>query len=162
MWMARMFRCEYPNTCIISNGFASMGIAVPGAIAAKLVHPERNVVAVTGDAGFMMNSQEIETAIRCKLPIVILIWNDSSYGLIEWKQMNQFQRTSNVRFSNPDFVTYAEAFGAKGYRVESTADLPTILKEALANDTVSIIDCPVDYRENIKLTEQMGTLVCPT
>jgi len=162
MWMARMFRCEYPNTCIISNGFASMGIAVPGAIAAKLVNPERNVVAVTGDAGFMMNSQEIETAIRCKLPIVILIWNDSSYGLIEWKQMNQFQRTSNVHFNNPDFVTYAEAFGARGYRVESTAELPTILKEALSNDTVSIIDCPVDYRENIKLTEQMGTLVCPT
>jgi acetolactate synthase-1/2/3 large subunit len=162
MWMARMFRCEYPNTCIISNGFASMGIAVPGAIAARLVYPDRHVVAVTGDAGFMMNSQEIETAIRCKLPIVILIWNDSSYGLIEWKQMNQFQRVSNVHFSNPDFVAYAESFGAKGYRVERTADLPTILEAALANNTVSIIDCPVDYRENIKLTEQMGTLVCPT
>jgi len=162
MWMARMFRCEFPNTCIISNGFASMGIAVPGAIAAKLVNPQRNVVAVTGDAGFMMNSQEIETAIRCKLPIVILIWNDSSYGLIEWKQMKQFQRTSNVHFNNPDFVTYAEAFGARGYRIESTEELPTILKEALANDTVSIIDCPVDYRENTKLTEQLGTLVCPT
>ena len=162
MWMARMFRCEYPNTCIISNGFASMGIAVPGAIAAKLVYPKRHVVAVTGDAGFMMNSQEIETAVRCKLPIVILIWNDSSYGLIEWKQMNQFQRISNVHFSNPDFVTYAESFGARGYRVERTADLPTILKEALANNTVSIIDCPVDYRENIKLTDQLGTLVCPT
>jgi acetolactate synthase-1/2/3 large subunit len=162
MWMARMFRCEYPNTCIISNGFASMGIAVPGAIAAKLVNPERHVVAVTGDAGFMMNSQEIETAMRCKLPIVILIWNDSSYGLIEWKQMNQFQRSSNVHFSNPDFVTYAEAFGARGYRVERTADLPTILEEALVSNTVSIIDCPVDYGENIKLTDQMGTLVCPT
>ena len=162
MWMARMFRCEQPNTCIISNGFASMGIAVPGAIAAKLVYPQRHVVAVTGDAGFMMNSQEIETAIRCKLPIVILIWNDSSYGLIEWKQMNQFQRISNVRFNNPDFVAYAESFGARGYRVERTADLPAILKEALANDTVSIIDCPVDYRENIKLTDQLGTLVCPT
>ena len=162
MWMARMFRCEHPNTCIISNGFASMGIAVPGAIAAKLVYPQRHVVAVTGDAGFMMNSQEIETAIRCKLPIVILIWNDSSYGLIEWKQMNQFQRISNVRFNNPDFVAYAESFGARGYRVERTADLPAILKEALANDTVSIIDCPVDYRENIKLTDQLGTLVCPT
>ena len=162
MWMARMFRCEHPNTCIISNGFASMGIAVPGAIAARLVYPDRHVVAVTGDAGFMMNSQEIETAMRCKLPIVILIWNDSSYGLIEWKQMNQFQRISNVRFSNPDFVAYAESFGARGYRVERTADLPTILKQALANNTVSIIDCPVDYRENIKLTEQMGTLVCPT
>jgi len=162
MWMARMFRCEHPNTCIISNGFASMGIAVPGAIAAKLVYPQRHVVAVTGDAGFMMNSQEIETAIRCKLPIVILIWNDSSYGLIEWKQMNQFQRISNVRFDNPDFVAYAESFGASGYRVERTADLPAILEEALANDTVSIIDCPVDYRENIKLTDQLGTLVCPT
>ena len=162
MWMARMFRCEYPNTCIISNGFASMGIAVPGAIAAKLVYPQRHVVAVTGDAGFMMNSQEIETAIRCKLPIVILIWNDGSYGLIEWKQMNQFQRISNVRFNNPDFVAYAESFGARGYRVERTADLPAILKEALANDTVSIIDCPVDYRENIKLTDQLGNLVCPT
>jgi acetolactate synthase-1/2/3 large subunit len=162
MWMARMFRCEHPNTCIISNGFASMGIAVPGAIAAKLVHPDRHVVAVTGDAGFMMNSQEIETAIRCKLALVILIWNDSSYGLIEWKQMNEFQRRSHVRFDNPDFVTYAESFGARGYRVTQTAELPSILEEALANDTVSIIDCPVDYRENTKLTDQLGTLVCPT
>jgi acetolactate synthase-1/2/3 large subunit len=162
MWMARMFRCEYPNTCLISNGFASMGIAVPGAIAAKLVHPERNIVAVTGDAGFLMNSQEIETAMRCRLPIVVLIWNDGGYGLIGWKQQNQFQRTSNVDFSNPDFVQYAKAFGGKGYRVQRTEDLPAILKEALANDTVSIIDCPVDYRENIKLTEQMGNLVCPT
>jgi acetolactate synthase-1/2/3 large subunit len=162
MWMARMFRCELPNTCLISNGFASMGIAVPGAIAAKLVHPGRNVVAVTGDAGFLMNSQEIETAMRCRLPIVILIWNDSGYGLIEWKQMNEFGRESHARFSNPDFVKYAEAFGARGYRVERTQDLPSILEEALSNDTVSIIDCPVDYRENTKLTEQMGKLVCPT
>jgi acetolactate synthase-1/2/3 large subunit len=161
MWMARMFRCERPNTCLISNGFASMGIAVPGAIAAKLVHPERNIVAVTGDAGFLMNSQEIETAMRCRLPIVILIWNDSGYGLIEWKQMNDFGRVSHVHFDNPDFVKYAESFGARGYRVERTQDLPAILAEALSNDTVSVIDCPVDYRENAKLTEQMGNLVCP-
>jgi len=161
MWMARMFRCEYPNTCLISNGFASMGIAVPGAVAARLVYPQRHIVAVTGDGGFLMNSQEIETAMRCRLPIVILIWNDSSYGLIEWKQLNQFGRTSHVHFTNPDFVKYAESFGGKGYRVERTQDLQCILKEALANDTVSIIDCPVDYRENIKLTEQMGKLVCP-
>jgi acetolactate synthase-1/2/3 large subunit len=161
MWMARMFRCEYPNTCLISNGFASMGIAVPGAIAARLVHPERHIVAVTGDAGFMMNSQEIETAMRCKLPIVILIWNDSSYGLIEWKQLNYFGRPSHVHFTNPDFVKYAESFGCRGYRVERTQDLQDILREALASDTVSIIDCPVDYRENIKFTEQMGKLVCP-
>jgi acetolactate synthase-1/2/3 large subunit len=159
--MARMFRCEYPNTCLISNGFASMGIAVPGAIAARLVYPERHIVAVTGDAGFLMNSQEIETAVRCKLPLVILIWNDASYGLIEWKQLNRFGRSSHVQFTNPDFVKYAESFGGRGYRVERTQDLQDILREALAGDTVSIIDCPVDYRENIKLTEQMGKLVCP-
>ncbi len=110
----------------------------------------------------MMNSQEIETAIRYGLDIVILIWNDSSYGLIEWKQMNQYQRISNVRFDNPDFVKYAESFGANGYRVERTADLPAILEAALSNGGVSIIDCPVDYRENVKLTEQLGTLICPT
>ncbi|MDE2089503.1 MAG: acetolactate synthase large subunit [Gammaproteobacteria bacterium] len=161
MWMARMFRCEYPNTCIISNGFASMGIAVPGAIAAKLAYPDRAVVAVTGDAGFMMNSQEIETALRINVPIVILIWNDCSYGLIEWKQMTHFQRSAHVRFNNPDFVKYAESFGAKGYRVGHVSELMPILKQALADNTVSVIDCPVDYRENLKLTEKLGEMVCP-
>lgn len=161
MWMSRMFRCEHPNTCIISNGFASMGIAVPGAIAAKLAQPERNVVAVTGDAGFMMNSQEIETAMRLNIPIVILIWNDASYGLIEWKQQNQFGRTSNVKFSNPDFVKYAESFGAIGIKIEKTEDLMPALKSALQNETVTLIDCPVDYRENLKLTETLGQLTNP-
>ena len=161
MWMARMFRCEQPNTCIISNGFASMGIAVPGAIAAKMVSPDRSVVAVTGDAGFLMNSQEIETAMRLGIPIVILIWNDGGYGLIEWKQLNQFKRVSHVDFTNPDFVTYAQAFGAKGYRVDGAGQLQEILKDALAQPTVTIIDCPVDYSENLKLTEQLGNLVCP-
>ncbi len=159
MWMARMFRCEHPNTCIISNGFASMGIAVPGAIAARLAYPQRKVVAVTGDAGFLMNSQEIETAMRMKVPIVILIWNDCSYGLIEWKQMNIYGRHTNVQFTNPDFVKYADSFGAKGYRVERAEDLLPILKTALADNTVSIIDCPVDYRENLKLTEKLGSMI---
>ncbi|HEC28419.1 MAG TPA: acetolactate synthase large subunit [Gammaproteobacteria bacterium] len=161
MWMARMFRCEHPNTCIISNGFASMGIALPGAIAAKLVYPDRNIVAVTGDAGFLMNSQEIETAVRLGTAIVVLIWTDSAYGLIEWKQMAQFGRKSNIDFTNPDFVKYAEAFGAKGYRVESAEQLLPILKEALASKQVCIIDCPVDYSENLKLTEKLGEMVCP-
>ncbi len=161
LWMARMFRCEYPNTCIISNGFASMGIAVPGAIAAKLLYPERTVVAVTGDAGFMMNSQEIETALRLQLPIIVLIWNDGGYGLIEWKQVNQFARTSGVTFGNPDFVRYAESFGARGYRVEQTSELMPILREAIAARTCCVIDCPVDYSENFKLTEKLGNLVCP-
>jgi len=161
MWMSRMFRCEFPNTCIISNGFASMGIAVPGAIGAKLAYPDRGIVAVTGDAGFLMNSQEIETALRLKTPIVILIWNDSAYGLIEWKQMSQFNRKSNIDFKNPDFVKYAEAFGATGYRIEKGEDLLPTLKKALANKTVSIIDCPVDYSENLKLTGKLGEMVCP-
>jgi len=161
MWMARMFRCEYPNTCIISNGFASMGIAVPGAIAAKLSNPDKAVVAVTGDAGFLMNSQEIETAMRLNVAIVILIWNDGGYGLIEWKQQVQFGRKTAVDFTNPDFVQYAESFGAKGYRVNKTQDLQGILRQALADNTVSIIDCPVDYSENMKLTAQLGEMVSP-
>jgi acetolactate synthase-1/2/3 large subunit len=161
MWMSRMFRCEFPNTCLISNGFASMGIAVPGAIGAKLAFPDRKVVAVTGDAGFLMNSQEIETALRIKTPIVILIWNDSGYGLIEWKQMNQFGRKSNVDFNNPDFVTYAESFGAKGYRIKNSEELLPTLKKALDDNTVSVIDCPVDYSENLKLTNKLGEMVCP-
>ncbi len=161
MWMARMFRCEFPNTCLISNGFASMGIAVPGAIGAKLALPDRKVVAVTGDAGFLMNSQEIETALRINTPFVILIWNDCGYGLIEWKQMNDFGRPSNIKFTNPDFVKYAESFGAKGYRIEKGEDLLPTLKKALADNTVSVIDCPVDYSENLKLTAKLGEMICP-
>ena len=161
MWTARQFRAEQPNTCIISNGFAAMGIAVPGAIAAKLACPQRKVVAVTGDAGFMMNSQEIETALRAQTPFVVLIWNDSEYGLITWHQMRHFGRISHVKFNNPDFVKYAESFGAKGYRVEKTADLVPVLKQALAEPTVTIVDCPVDYRENMKLTQKLGSLVSP-
>ena len=161
MWMARMFPCEKPNTCIISNGFASMGIAVPGAVAAKLNFPARKVVAVTGDAGFLMNSQEIETAMRVQTPLVILIWNDASYGLIEWKQQNHFGRISNVKFNNPDFVKYAESFGAVGFRITRTEDLLPTLNQALQLDTVVIIDCPVDYRENLKLTAKLGEMVCP-
>ena len=161
MWMARMYQAERPNTCIISNGFAAMGIAVPGAIAARLAMPRRRAVAVTGDAGFMMNSQEIETALRIGTPIVVLIWNDSEYGLIKWHQDRRFGRDTQIEFSNPDFVKYAESFGARGYRVESAADLLPTLQKALADDTVVLVDCPVDYSENMKLTEKLGRLVCP-
>ena len=161
MWMSRMYRAERPNTCIISNGFAAMGIAVPGAIAAKLAYPERKIVAVTGDAGFMMNSQEIETALRMKTPFVVLIWNDSEYGLITWHQLRHFGRPSHIAFNNPDFVKYAESFGAKGYRVERTEDLAPTLERALADDTLVVIDCPVDYSENMKLTERLKALKSP-
>lgn len=161
MWMARMFQCERPNTCIISNGFASMGIGVPGAIAAKIAFPEKTALTVTGDAGFMMNSQEIETALRIGAPIIILVWTDSEYGLIKWHQMRQYGRESHIKFNNPDFVMYAKSMGAKGYRVESSDDLIPTLEKAIADNTVVIIDCPVDYSENMKLTEKLGNLVCP-
>jgi len=161
MWMARMYQAERPNTCIISNGFASMGIGVPGAIAAKLAYPKQTALTVTGDAGFMMNSQEIETALRIGVAIVILVWNDSKYGLIKWHQDRRFGRDTQIDFHNPDFVKYAESFGAKGYRVESAADLLPTLQQAIADDTVVVIDCPVDYSENMKLTEKLGSLVCP-
>jgi acetolactate synthase I/II/III large subunit len=160
MWMARHYHCEQPNTCIISNGFAAMGIAIPGAIAAKLVYPDRRVVAVTGDGGFLMNMQELETAKRIGTPFVTLIFNDGGYGLIEWKQMNQFQSSSYIKFDNPDFVKLAESFGLKGYRVESAASLIPILRLALAQDVPAIIDCPVDYRENLEFTKQSGALTC--
>lgn len=161
MWMARMYQAERPNTCIISNGFASMGIAVPGLLAAKLAYPDRKAVAVTGDAGFLMNSQEMETILRFKVPGVILIWNDSKYGLIKWHQDRRFGRETNVSFTNPDFIKYAESFGAKGYRINKTEELLPTLQQALAEDTLVLIDCPVDYSENMKLTQKLGGLVCP-
>jgi acetolactate synthase-1/2/3 large subunit len=109
----------------------------------------------------MMNSQEIETALRIGTPIIILIWTDSQYGLIQWHQLRRFGRDSHIDFKNPDFVKYAESFGAKGYRVESADQLAPTLRQAVADDTVVVIDCPVDYSENMKLTEKLGNLVCP-
>jgi acetolactate synthase-1/2/3 large subunit len=158
LWMSRMFPCETPNSCIISNGFAAMGIAVPGAIAAKLLYPERRVVAVTGDGGFLMNSQELETAVRLKLPLVVLVWRDNGYGVIRWKQTLRFGRTSSVDFGNPDFVRYAESFGAAGYRVTAAEELRPALERALQHAGPVIIDCPVDDSENIKLTERLRAL----
>jgi len=161
MWMARMYQAERPNTCIISNGFAAMGIGLPGAIAAKLAYPDRVALTVTGDAGFLMNSQEIETALRIGVAIVVLVWNDSKYGLIKWHQDRRFGRDTQIEFNNPDLVKYAQSFGAKGYRVASADKLLPTLKQAIADDTVVLIDCPVDYSENMKLTEKLGNLVCP-
>ncbi|MHC9064925.1 acetolactate synthase large subunit [Nitrospira sp. CMX1] len=158
LWMARMFPCEVANSCIISNGFAAMGIALPGAIAAKLLYPERRVVAVTGDGGFLMNSQELETAVRVGLPLVILIWRDDGYGVIRWKQQVRFGRTSSVDFGNPDLVRYAQSFGAVGYRVTDQSELRPMLTEALKSTVPVVIDCPVDYAENLRLTERLQAL----
>lgn len=160
MWIARHYHCDRPNTCIISNGFAAMGIAIPGAIAAKLVAPNRKVVAVTGDGGFMMNCQELETALRTNTPFVTIIFNDGGYGLIEWKQMNQFGEAAFIKFGNPDFVKLAESMGLKGYRVTAATDFIPILKDALAQNVPAVIDCPVDYRENLRFSQRAGDLSC--
>ncbi|MFM6408542.1 MAG: acetolactate synthase large subunit [Microcystis sp.] len=160
MWMARHYHSDCPNTCIISNGFAAMGIAIPGAIAAKLVHPDKRIVAVTGDGGFMMNCQELETALRVGTPFVTLIFNDGGYGLIEWKQFNHFGTSSFIKFGNPDFVKFAESMGLKGYRVESAQDLIPILEDAFRQDVPAVIDVPVDYGENLRLSQKSGDLSC--
>ena len=161
MWIGRMYQAETPNSCIISNGFASMGIALPGAIAAKVANPGSRAVAVCGDGGFMMNNQEIDTALRMGLDFVVLIFNDSKYGLIEWHQLRHFDRATAIDFVNPDFVMLAESFGAKGYRVNSAEEFIPTLEAALNDGTVSIIDCPVDYAENMKLTSKLKTLKSP-
>ena len=162
MWMARLYPTYRPNTCLVSNGLSTMGFALPGALGVKLAYPGRQVLAVTGDGGFLMNSQEIETALREKIPFVILVWVDGSYGLIKWKMEMQLHRSSQVDFGNPDFVKYAESFGAKGYFIQAAGDLLPTLTQALAEDTVSVIACPVDYSENTKLTEKLEHLSQPT
>ena len=155
MWIAREYNCYKPNTCIISNGFATMGIAVPGTVAAKLINMDKKVLAISGDGGFMMNSQEYETALREGAPIVTLIFSDASYGLIKWKQIDHFGKNCFVDFTNPDFVKYAESMHAKGYRVEKAEDLIPILEDAFKQTVPCIIDCPVDYSENTKLSEYL-------
>jgi acetolactate synthase-1/2/3 large subunit len=158
MWMARLYPTYRPNTCLVSNGLSTMGFALPGALGVKLAFPGQKVLAVTGDGGFLMNSQEIETALREKIPFVILVWVDGSYGLIKWKMEMQLHRYSHVDFGNPDFVRYAESFGAKGYFIRAADELLPILTKALAEDTVSVIACPVDYSENTRLTDKLGQL----
>jgi len=161
MWMARMYPTYEPNTLLVSNGLSSMGFAVPGAVAAKLARPDRRVLAATGDGAFLMNSQELETAVRENIPITVLIWDDSAYGLIEWKMDLDLGESSHTRFGNPDFVKYAESFGARGHRVESADELLPTLRKALEEDAVSVIVVPVDYSHNLELTDKLGELTGP-
>ena len=158
IWVARLYQAYEPNTVIISNGFAAMGIALPGAIAAKLVHPDRKVVALCGDGGFLMNSQELETAKRIGAAIVVVVWRDDGYGLIDWKQRNAASRPFAVEFGNPDLVAYAESFGIPGFRPASADDLYPTLMKALDVDGPAVVDVPIDYAENIRLTERLGAL----
>ncbi len=158
IWVARLYQAYEPNTVIISNGFAAMGIALPGAIAAKLVHPERRVVALCGDGGFLMNAQELETAKRLGTAITVVVWRDDGYGLIDWKQRVEFGRPFAVGFGNPDLVDFARSFGIPGFRVGAAAELYPTLMRALEVDGPSLVDVPIDYRENLRLTEHLGAL----
>jgi acetolactate synthase-1/2/3 large subunit len=158
MWMARLYPTYEPNTCLISNGLSTMAWTVPGAIGAKIARPDCQVLVATGDGAFLMNSQEIETALRLGLAFVILIWVDDAYGLISWKMDLEIGHNVDTTFGNPDFVAYAESFGATGYRIAAADELLPTLRTALAADTVSVIACPVDYSANLELIESLGDL----
>jgi len=153
LWVATRLAARRPNTVILSNGFAAMGIGLPGAIAATLARPERRVVTVTGDGALLMNVQELETAVRLGLAFVVLIFRDDGYGVIRWKQQRQFGRTAGVEFGNPDFVALARAFGCEGVKIAAAKELRPALERALTARVPVLIDCPVDYRENDRLAE---------
>jgi acetolactate synthase-1/2/3 large subunit len=156
LWISRIFPAYEPDTVFIANGLAGMGIALPTAIAAKLVHPDRKVVTVNGDGGFLMNCQELETAARLKTAVVNVIWENAEFGSIVWKQDKKFGRHFGTGFTNPDFVKLAEAFGIPGMRCGSVDDLQRHLRTALELDGPSIIVVPIDYSQDVALSEQLG------
>lgn len=154
IWFARNFKATYPHSLLLDNALASMGAGFPAAICAKLVHPEKQVVAVCGDGGFMMNSQEIETAIRLKLHMVIIILRDDGYGMIKWKQAGMEFPNFGLDFGNPDFIQYAVSYGAKGYRITENGTLTTLLSQCLNSPGLHLIEVPVDYSENEKVLQR--------
>jgi acetolactate synthase-1/2/3 large subunit len=156
LWIGRMFPAYEPNTVVIANGLAGMGFAVPAAIAAKLVHPDRAVVAVNGDGGFLMNCQELETATRLKTPFVSVIWENRQYGSIVWKQDKKFGRHFGVDFTNPDFVAMAESFGMPAWRIEGVDEFGERLRQALGLDVPSLIVLPIDYSLDVAISEELG------
>ncbi len=148
VWFARNYRAVRPNTLLLDNALATMGAGLPVAMAAKIIHPERKVLAVCGDGGFMMNSQEMETAVRLKLDLVVLILRDDAYGMIRWKQADMDLPDFGLQFGNPDFVRYAESYGAYGHRAHGVAELEQLLATALDGNGVHLIDCPIDYADS--------------
>jgi acetolactate synthase-1/2/3 large subunit len=151
IWFARNYRAHMPNTVLLDNALATMGAGLPSAMASSMVYPDRKVMAICGDGGFMMNSQEMETAVRLKLNITVVILNDNSYGMIRWKQANMGFKDWGLTYGNPDFVKYAESYGAHGHRVTSAAHLQELLKSCLDSPGVHLIDCPVDYSDNDRI-----------
>ena len=160
MWIARYYQCHEPNTCLIPNGFCSMGFALPGAIAANIVHPDRRILAIAGDGGFLMNVQEMETATRIESNIVVLVWEDNAYGLIAWKQQKKFGHHTDLAFGNPKWTTLAQAFGWHGHYVENSVDLRDTLEAAFTEKGPSLVVIPIDYRENALLAKKIGDIIC--
>jgi len=148
IWFACNYPASSPNTVLLDNALASMGAGLPSAMAAKMVRPDKKVVAICGDGGFMMNSQEVETAVRLNLDLVVLILNDSAYGMIKWKQANMEFEDFGLDFKNPDFVKYADSYGAFGHRISAADELAPLLHDCLEKGGVHLIDVPVDYSEN--------------
>ena len=148
IWFARNYKCYRPNTLLLDNALATMGAGLPSAIAAKLLYPEKKVVSINGDGGFMMNSQELETAVRLGLDLVVIILNDGAYGMIKWKQESMGFDNYGLDYTNPDFVKYAESFGAVGHRPESSEEFKQILETSLNSKGVHVIDLPIDYSLN--------------
>jgi len=161
MWIARHYQCHEPNTCLIPNGFCSMGFALPGAIAASFVFPDKKILSICGDAGFLMNVQEMETAKRYNSNIVVMVWEDHAYGLIAWKQENEFGHHTDLSFGNPNWLQLASAFGWHGHKVENSRDLVSELQAAFDEDGPSLVIVPIDYRENMLLTKRLGDIACP-
>jgi acetolactate synthase-1/2/3 large subunit len=151
IWFARNYRTSVANTLLLDNALATMGAGLPSAIAAALIHPERKVLAVCGDGGFMMNSQEMETAVRLGVSVVVLVLEDHAFGMIRWKQEVDRFPDFGLEFGNPDFVAYARAYGATGWRVEATADFLPTLKAALQATGVHLVVVPIDYSENMRV-----------
>jgi len=154
IWFARNYRAHKPNTVLLDNALATMGAGLPSAIAAKLIQPEKPVIAICGDGGFMMNSQEMETAVRLKLDLIVLILNDNAYGMIKWKQANMNFQNYGLDFTNPDFVKYTESYGATGHRLTETDALLPLLEKCHTEGGVHLIDIPVDYSENDQILNQ--------
>ena len=156
LWIGRMFPAHEPGTVLIANGLAGMGFALPTAIAAKLVHPDRHVVSVSGDGGFLMNCQELETAMRLRTPIVNIVWENGEFGSIKWKQDKKFGRHFDISFGNPDFVKLADAFGMPAWRCASAQEFSRRLTDALALDVPSLIVVPIDYSVDVAISEALG------
>ena len=158
MWVARHYQCYEPNTCLIPNGFASMGFALPGTISASLIDNTRKVMAIAGDGGFLMNVQEMETARRLDSDIVVMVWEDGGYGLIEWKQDNTYGSHTDLSFGNPDWAKLADSFGWGYDHVDDSTELLATITEALETPGPSLIVVPIDYRENAILTRRLGEI----